>query len=210
MVWCMMPTKKSGRYSHSTTTHSAEDAPYASRTMCKRTTKMKIIIWDSLTGLIYAESTSASTDITWSAYIATGSWPELSRKTSSDAKSCTRCPRRRDVQLAEDRLLPRRSLIFRINTRSIRKSMIKLIEKPNSCWQVPWEDTGALKSSELGDSHCPGTALTSHPEECTFNSPAFQISANHFIIYTYSEFTTLRQVWSMRWSLLLIFHFTTR
>ena len=149
----MMHTRKLERYSLSIMTHLGEDALFALKITFKRIKKMMIHIWDSQIDLTSAELTNASTDIISNAYIVTGLWQEKSKKMSSDATSCIKCPRRKDVQLAEERSRLQTWHIFKTNTRSILKSTIKRIEYPKS-WLQSWEDTGVLKSSELEDSLC--------------------------------------------------------
>ena len=103
--------------------------------------------------MIYVELMNASTDIISNACIVTGSWREKSRKMNSETKSCIKCPKRKDVQLAEEKQLLLKSHIFKISTKNTLNSMIKHIEKRHF-WQETWEDTGALKSSELENSWC--------------------------------------------------------
>jgi hypothetical protein len=62
---------------------------------------------------------------------------------SLDAKLYIKCPRRKDVQLAEEKSRLLKSNTFKISTRNIQKSTIKHIENPH-CWQKSWEDTGEL------------------------------------------------------------------
>jgi len=63
----------------------------------------------------------------------------------------TRCPRRRGVPRAEERLHKEILHTYRTSTRSILRLMTKHIESTHYGWQVSWEeeDTGELESSEL-------------------------------------------------------------